>query len=517
MLKLKIDNREVSVPAGVSVLAAARMGGAEIPTMCYREGKPHFTSCMICMVKDNKSGKLFPSCSVKAIEGMEIITRDDEIVESRRTALELLLSEHVGDCEAPCQITCPAHMDIPLMNRLLAEGRFSEALEVVKQDIALPAVLGRICSAPCEGACRRKTVDSAVSICLLKRYAGDHDLAGDQPYAPTKAPSTGKKIVVIGAGPAGLAAAWYLQLRGHDCAVYDRREKPGGKLWREVEKGLLPEAVLDREVGIINESGVVFHQGVTVDKQVFARLKAGADAVFIAVGSEDTGVADWGVEMADKGVEADKKSYMTPATGVFAAGSAVRPSKMAIRTLGQGKEAAFSIHQFIEGKEVTGEPFVFNSRFGKLMEEEVAAYLTESVAGERIEPAEKAAGLTREQVMEEAARCLHCDCRAIGDCKLRDLSHEYQANQKHYWSVDRKRVEKHIQHDFVIYEPNKCIKCGICVHITEEHSERYGMSFIGRGFDVVIGVPFGEALDRGIEKVAAEVVAGCPTGALSAR
>src|SRR6056297_1348826 len=217
MLKLKINNKEVNVPEGITVMAAARMQGFEIPSICYREGKPHFTSCMICMVKDRKSGKLFPSCSVKATGGMEVITRDEEVEESRRTALELLLSEHVGDCEAPCQVTCPAHMDIPLMNRLLAEGKFSEALQVVKQDIALPAVFGRICPAPCEGACRRKQVDSAVSICLLKRYAGDHDLERATSWMPEKAPSTGKKIAVIGAGPAGLAAAYYLQLRGQQC------------------------------------------------------------------------------------------------------------------------------------------------------------------------------------------------------------------------------------------------------------------------------------------------------------
>jgi NADH dehydrogenase/NADH:ubiquinone oxidoreductase subunit G len=126
-------------------------------------------------------------------------------------------------------------------------------------------------------------------------------------------------------------------------------------------------------------------------------------------------------------------------------------------------------------------------------------------------------GFSREQVMAEAARCMHCDCRDLVDCKLRKLADEYRANQKHYWSEERKMVQKHIQHDFVIYEPNKCIRCGICVHITEDHKEKFGMSFIGRGFDVVIGVPFGEALSDGLVKVAELVVEGCPTGALSKR
>ena len=113
--------------------------------------------------------------------------------EARKTALELLLSEHVGDCEAPCQITCPAHMDIPLMNRLLARGKFAEALQVVKKDIALPSVLGRICPAPCEGACRRRSVDEAVSICLLKRFAGDEDLEVRIPGSLRNSPPAGRK------------------------------------------------------------------------------------------------------------------------------------------------------------------------------------------------------------------------------------------------------------------------------------------------------------------------------------
>jgi ferredoxin len=250
MPKIKINNIEVNVPEGVSVLSAARMKGIEIPSMCYREGKPHFTSCMICMVKDGKTGKLFPSCSVKATEGMEVITRDEEVVESRRMALELLLSEHVGDCEAPCQITCPAHMDIPLMNRLLAEGKFSEALQVVKQDIALPAVFGRICPAPCEGpAAGNRSTRPCRSACLSGMRATT-TWRVSTPFLPEKAPSTGKKIAVIGAGPAGLSAAYYLRQRGHQCAIYDRRKLAGGKLWLEVEKGILPEEVLAREVGL---------------------------------------------------------------------------------------------------------------------------------------------------------------------------------------------------------------------------------------------------------------------------
>jgi NADPH-dependent glutamate synthase beta subunit-like oxidoreductase/ferredoxin len=514
MIKFTLDSKTISVPAGTVLIDAARQNGVEIPSMCYREGKKHFTSCMVCMVKDKPSGKLLPSCSVKVTEGMEIVSMDEEVKEARKTALELLLSEHVGDCEAPCQITCPAHMDIPLMNRHLAEGNFDEALKVVKKDIALPAVFGRICPAPCEGACRRKSVDESVSICLLKRYAGDEDLEKSTPWLPEKQKDRGKKIAIIGAGPAGLSAAHYLALRGYQCTVYDRKEKPGGTLWNEVDTGTLPADVLEKEIGLIAKLGVTFSSGINVDQKEYLIISAAYDALVIAVGSGESGAKEWGLEVDENRIKANKGSYQLGESKVFVAGSAMRHSKMAIRALGQGKEAAFSVDQFLSAKKVAGEPTIFNSRFGKLLPEEISAYLLESVEGNRIEPDDIKSGLSREQVMDEAARCMHCDCRELTDCKLRLLSDDYRANQKRFWSADRKLVEKQIQQDVVVYEPSKCIKCGICVHITAEYKEDYGLTFIGRGFDVVVGVPFNESIGNGLKKVALKVADACPTGAI---
>lgn len=173
MIELTIDGRLLSVEAGTTVMDAALQLGITIPSMCHNGELPHFTSCMICLVKEQNSGRLFTSCSVRATSGMNIVTMDEEVREARKTALDLLLSDHTGDCEPPCQVTCPAHMDIPVMNHLLAEGRFADAYDVVIRDIALPSILGRICPAPCEGACRRNSLDEAVSICFLKMYAGD--------------------------------------------------------------------------------------------------------------------------------------------------------------------------------------------------------------------------------------------------------------------------------------------------------------------------------------------------------
>ena len=514
MVRLKIDNREVEVADGSMLMEVIRGMGIEVPSMCYLKDAEHFTSCMVCVVKERISGKIIPSCSLEAVEGMDIISMDDEVWEARRSALELLLSEHVGDCEAPCQVTCPAHMDIPLMNRLLSAGKFHEALVVVKRDIALPSVLGRICPAPCEGACRRKSIDEPVSICLLKRFAGDHDLAGEPSWMPEIAVDSGKNVTVIGAGPAGLAAAYHLALKGHRCRVIDRNRVAGGSLCKEVTEEELPVAVLQQEIDHIAAVGVEFSLGSMVDAEQFRRIQETSDAVVVATGKGESGIDQWGLPMHPKGVEADGKTYRVGDSAVFVVGSALKSSKLAIRALGQGKEAAFSVDQFLGGQPVKGEPSLFNSRFGKLVPAEYGEYLKESVEGDRLEPAQKGDGLTKEQVMAEAARCLHCDCRDLQNCRLRLYSDAYGAEQRRFKSEVRHLCTKQMQHHEVIYEPSKCIKCGICVRLTAKHREDFGLTFIGRGFDVVIGVPFNETTAEGLKKVALEVADACPTGAI---
>lgn len=515
MVKLKIDNKEVEAAKGDVLMEFIRGLGIEVPSMCYLKDAERFTSCMVCVVKDRKSGKIIPSCSFRVEEGMDIISMDEEVREARKTALELLLSEHVGDCEAPCQVTCPAHMDIPLMNRLLAEGQFAEALRVVKKDIALPSVLGRICPAPCEGACRRKSIDEPVSICLLKRFAGDQDLEADSSWIPGKESDSGKKVAVIGAGPAGLAAAYYLALKGHSCRVIDRNTLAGGSLVKEVSKEELAPDVLQKEIQLIADAGVEFSMGTRVDAQMFKDLSGDADAVIVAVGKGESGVSDWGLPLHAKGIEAHKSTYQVGDSGIFVVGSALKPSKLAIRVLGQGKEAAFSVDQYLRQEAVKGEPSIFNSRFGKLQPAEYGEYLKESVEGKRLEPKQAGKGLSAEQVMEEARRCLHCDCRDMHTCSLRIYSDNYGADQKRFRSEERLMCTKHNQHKQIIYEPSKCIKCGICVRITEKYKDDFGLTFIGRGFEVVVGVPFNESIGEGLKEASLEVADACPTGAIS--
>ena len=142
MPRITIDNQPIEVEAGATVLAAARRLGIDIPALCFLEGRAPQTSCMACLVKVDGGSRFLPACATVVREGMHVESETDEVRKARRTAIELLLGDHLGDCIAPCQAACPAHMDIPRMIRLVAGGRIREAAATAKERIPLPAVLG---------------------------------------------------------------------------------------------------------------------------------------------------------------------------------------------------------------------------------------------------------------------------------------------------------------------------------------------------------------------------------------
>ncbi len=518
MIHLKIDHTDISVPEGTSVLEAARSAGLSIPSMCYKEGHENHPSCMMCVVKDQKTGNLFPSCAIKAVEGMELLNNDPDVYEARRDSLELLLSDHVGDCEAPCSLACPANMNIPLMNRHIASNNFPEALRVVKEEIALPYILGYICPAPCEKACRRKQIDNAVSVCLLKRFVAEEDEKSGINYLPVKEKINGKKIAIIGTGPAGLSAAYYLLQKGHSCILFDKNEQAGGALRYSIPESELPHEALDAEINRIRNFGAEFRLSKLIDKDVFEKeIKPAFDAIILATGdiAVDSHLLSL-FSVSKTGISLKEGTFETSEKGVFACGSIVRAQKMAIRASAQGKDAAISAGQFLNGKTLQKTERKFNSRFDKLSEPEFAEYLKECAKNDRLAPARGLlAGFDRSEAMEEAARCMHCDCRKLDNCKLRNYSDEYKADRKKYSMGERKALVKYFEHELLVYEPEKCIRCGLCIDITVKNNELIGLTFMGRGFDVRMRVPFNSPISAGLTHTAVECVESCPTGALA--
>lgn len=519
MPTLTIDGRSVQVDAGKTVLDAARKLGLSIPTLCFREGCRAETSCMVCVVRLKGAGKLIPSCATRAVEGMVVESETDEVKSARRIALDLLLSEHVGDCEAPCKRACPAHMDIPLMIRQIRRGELRQAIITIKRNIPLPAVLGRICAAPCEKACRRAVYDAPVSICLLKRFAADMDLTSPSVWLPARKAASGKKVAIVGAGPTGLSAAFYLLQEGHACKLFDDQAEPGGLLRHGIPEDRLPRHVLDNEIDVIRRLGAEFQMKTKIGHDVsLADLEKTFDAVVLTTGAGDAAHArDFGVEMSERGIKVAPGTFQTSKTRVFACGDAVQPARMVIRDVAQGKAVAVSVNQLLSGQLVTGIPGRFNSHIGKLKDGEMEEFLKEAERSPRHEPRAGLHGYSNEEAVREAGRCLHCDCRKEEHCRLRDASNACGATQQAYAGIERKHFQKIMQHADIVYEPGKCIKCGLCVQVTARTAKQFGLGFIGRGFDVQIAVPFNESLGKALEKDARRCVEVCPTGALSDR
>jgi len=161
---------------------------------------------------------------------------------------------------------------------------------------------------------------------------------------------------------------------------------------------------------------------------------------------------------------------------------------------------------------------MFNSKFGKLKPEEFEEYLKEAIPDGRLVPGNgKSPGFSKEEAMQESKRCMHCDCRKPVHCKLRIYSDEYGADRRKYLSAERKTLSKHFNHENIVYEPEKCIKCGLCVEIAVKDKELTGLSFVGRGFNVKVEVPFSKSLHEGLTKTAVKCAEACPTGAISVK
>lgn len=518
MISLKINNTELVVENGLTVLEAAKSAGIHIPTMCYVKGLTNHPSCMICLVKDGPKGKLMPSCALPASEGMNIITDDEEIHIARKESLELLLSDHVGDCEAPCQPSCPANMNIPLMNRYIAERNFSAAIEVIKKDIALPRILGYVCPAPCEKACRRTQVDDAVAICDLKRFVAGTDLKSNKLYLPKKEKPTGKKVAVIGTGPAGLACAYHILVHGHHCVLFDSNSQAGGTLRYDIPDEKLPKPELDKEIDTIEKLGAAFRLNTLITKDNLQNeIINNYDAVVFATGNfHDSNIVDFNFESNKFGLTINRETFEVNSTGIFACGNIIRSRKMAITSVAQGKATAYSVNQFLAG-EVPARPHrMFNSKFGKLTEEETGEYLKESVSTKRnVLVGGKLVDFSIEQAVTEAERCMHCDCRKPNSCKLRLYADEYNADRKKFIFGERKNVRKFHQHELIIYEPEKCIRCNICVEIAAKAKDKLGFTSIGRGFDVEINMPLNRSISELMLDTASKCAENCPTAAIS--
>jgi hypothetical protein len=356
MARIKFDNKDYDVRDGSSILDAAREAGFTIPTLCHKDGLPHYTSCMVCMVRDNRTKGFFASCSVNAADGMDIDVSSDEVISLRRKSLELLLSEHRAECEAPCRIVCPAGYNIPLFNRHLADKDLASAIKLTQSETETVSIACETCAGYCENACRRKKIDIPVSIRNMKLFIFATYISGDT----------------------------------------------------------LPDKAEDNN-------------------------------------SERT----------------DRKN--------------TKSSKR------------------------------FNSLIGKMEPDEQAEWLKECIGN-----AERFREINvPENAYLESGSCMHCDCRAADDCRLRDLAESFALKNPRGKLINAPIVKKINYKTGLVFENAKCIKCGLCVRLCEASNEQPALCFINRGFVSIISEPLTEEFDNILKTKSKEVIEICPTGALS--
>ncbi|MBZ5582988.1 MAG: FAD-dependent oxidoreductase [Acidobacteriia bacterium] len=672
MITLTIDGRPVTVEEGTTLLAAAQRLGIRIPTLCHVPGIEPASSCFVCAVQIDGRRNLSPACSMPAAEGMVVATDSPSVRAARRIALELLLSDHAGECVAPCAVRCPAGLDIPGFVYGIATGDNGRAMEVIRERLALPGSLGRICPRLCEQECRRCDLDQGLAIDALHRYAAD--VAGQA--APPAQPATGKSVAIVGAGPAGLAAAWFLLQHGHECTLFDAHPLPGGMLRYGIPAYRLPKDALDAEIAAIRELGATFRMNQRWGENFsLAGLRERYGAVFLAIGAQraqalrcegeehaipgvefleraatgnppplgagvvvvgggntavdcarsalrlgvrnvrilyrrgrqempclmdevDAAEAEGihldlraapvrlerngggilltcrrmalgepdasgrprpvevagsdftiacstvisaigqavesalaeseGLRVTGHGIAAGERTMATNLPGVFAGGDAVLGADLAVRAVAAGRLAAVSIHQYLSGQPVTGEPALAGMAMRPVDESELAAIFRSiekaartpmpsiSMERRRTTFAEVETGLRAEDAACEARRCLTCGCRKADCCLVRSLAGEYEADAYRFAGA-RRRFSQDLSHPEVIYEPGKCIHCEACVRIAAAAGEEVGLSTIGRGFDVRVAPPFGATLAEGLRKAWRRAADACPTGALALR
>lgn len=402
LVSVWIDGKELKVEEGTGMLEAALDNGIYIPHLCHHHDLPELGSCRLCLVQEEGKEEIIPSCTLKAKEGLRIVTQNESIKKHRNLAMELLLAAHPEDCTTcpkygrcefqtliqymgvtpsrmrmrakaipkkenpliihdmlrcvlcgrcvrackdmrkvgvlsyqkeeletyvgtlhkkiltdedcrfcgacaevcptgsirdvinyspiekkavllPCQNECPVHLDIPRYVRLVKEGKYDEATAVIHERLPFPEALGRVCSHVCEGKCRRGEVNEAVSIRNIKRYAAEHTDNSLWIKNSKQLPASGKKVCVVGAGPAGMTAAFYLAKQGHEVVLKEAYPKTGGQMRYGIPLYRLPDETLDKETEYLLKFGVKIETNCRVNYPV--ELLKEYDAVLMAVGT----------------------------------------------------------------------------------------------------------------------------------------------------------------------------------------------------------------------------------------
>lgn len=295
---LTIDGNRIVAEKGLTILEVAKRSSIAIPTLCYVKGKPTDKPCDICVVEIADYVKqgitplrategLFRACSTLAMDSMDIQTGSKTVITHRQERLADISKTHFGDCKAPCNLTCPGQINVQGYIAHVAKGEYEEALRLVMERNPVPFSVGRVCPRFCETRCRRLLIDDPVHINHLKRFVADWCMSHEINLNIPREKPTGKRIAVIGGGPAGLTAAFFLTRKGHDVTIFEAAPKLGGALRYGFPEYKIPKDVLDYEINSILSMGISIrlNQKWGKDFTIQDLQVQGYDATFIGIGA----------------------------------------------------------------------------------------------------------------------------------------------------------------------------------------------------------------------------------------
>ena len=499
MPSITLDGKTLNFTPGESILEIANRAGVEIPTLCKCDALEPLSSCLVCLVQLEPSGKMVPACSTIATDKMEVRSECEAVLELRRRAISLILTDHQGDCLAPCTTVCPVELDVPTMFAALASGDNDAAIRTLYEQVALPGVLAYLCPAPCEKACRR--TDAPLNICKMKEYVADSQstekIAAVLQKDTETADALREKIVaVVGAGPSGLAAALHLRVAGCTVVLLEQSNTAAPRLRADSE---LPSEVLDRDIQLIKQLGVELRLGCKVGEAVsLDALRRDFDAVLLAAG-----------DGAHEALQIPESSEL------FLAGQ-MQAGKRALVgwSVQDGKiEAEAIVHFLLTGERRELEK-PFTTRMKKLSDEQVRALFPAGFK-EAAPRQEISTTISPEVAQREATRCLDCSCNKLDTCQLRYWAAKLKVPPPRMVPLPERSLQLDTSHPQLSCEPGKCIACGICVGLTEQAEEPVGLSLNLRGYEVRVAPPLGASMAEAVTSSLDAVTEACPTAALT--
>ncbi|ENL1171703.1 formate dehydrogenase subunit alpha [Vibrio vulnificus] len=293
MIQIVIDGKYRIVEAGQTVLQAAKVCGVEIPSLCGMNRSGEKIPCDLCVV-EVESGGPRRACELEVYNGLTVKTQSEALSAHRKQALNRIMSDHYADCEAPCKTACPAGVDIQSYLYHIAQNDHQKAIEVIKRTLPMPLSIGRVCPAFCESECRRSLVDDAIAIRQLKRHAADADLAAQEAYTPEKKADKNKRVAIVGSGPGGLTAGYYLTNEGYQVDVFEAMPQAGGWLRYGIPEYRLPKSILDKEIELMCRNGMAIHTYKKLGRDIsLSQLSQDYDAVCLAVGASKAVAMDY--------------------------------------------------------------------------------------------------------------------------------------------------------------------------------------------------------------------------------